>query len=72
MDALLSEFQDVFGPDGDSVGAGEHPALSAWVIVSHWEDMSEPQGWTVGTHSGCTYPMRLGLLAEGTHNEMDR
>lgn len=64
LEGVLSAYADVFGPEDDSVTADERPVLDAWVLVTHWADLGGPAGWTTVEHSGCPYPMQLGLMTE--------
>ena len=68
LESVLASYDDVFGPSEDSVAAEEHPVISAWVVVTYWSDMGGPIGWTTAEHSGCPYPMQLGLMTDVLHN----
>lgn len=67
LERVIADYQDVLGPMEESVGSEERPTLGAWVIVTHWQDLGTPTGWTTAEHSGCAYPMQIGLLWEVIH-----
>lgn len=57
IEEVLYRYLDAVGPQEPSGPV----MLDGWVLVSSWREMDGDDSWTCTMHSGCSWPMRVGL-----------